>query len=191
LLGLAHFDALTGLPNRLLLRDRFEQAISIAQRRGERFSVYFIDVDKFKRINDTHGHQAGDEVLRAVAQRLLLACRASDTVARLGGDEFIVLRSGPSTDADSPAPALRLRAALEAPCEIDGVELQFTVGIGISDYPEHGNDEQTLLGSADAALYAAKAAGPGSIVRFGADVAAGTAHSPNLERRDRLAVGES
>jgi diguanylate cyclase (GGDEF)-like protein/PAS domain S-box-containing protein len=190
LLGLAHFDALTGLPNRLLLGDRFDQAISFALRRGEHFSVYFIDIDKFKLINDTRGHQAGDEVLRTVARRLLLTCRASDTVARLGGDEFIVLRCGPSADTDSQA-ALRLRAALEAPCEIEGAELQFTVGIGISDYPEHGSDEQTLLGSADAALYAAKAAGPGSIRRFGAGVPSGAAHSPNLERRDRLAVGGS
>jgi diguanylate cyclase (GGDEF)-like protein/PAS domain S-box-containing protein len=191
LLGLAHFDALTGLPNRLLLGDRFDQAISVAQRRGEHFSVYFIDIDKFKLINDTRGHQAGDEVLRAVARRLLSACRASDTVARLGGDEFIVLRTGPSTDSDSQAPALRLRAALEAPCEIEGVEFQFTVGIGISEYPEHGKDEQTLLESADTALYAAKAAGPGSIRRFGTEIAGGAAHSPNLERRDRLGVGRS
>jgi diguanylate cyclase (GGDEF)-like protein/PAS domain S-box-containing protein len=191
LLGLAHFDVLTGLPNRLLLGDRFAQAIAIAQRRGEHFSVYFIDIDKFKLINDTRGHQAGDEVLRAVARRLLQACRASDTVARLGGDEFIVLRSGPSADPNAEALALRLRAALEAPCEIGGVALQFTVGIGISEYPDHGKDEQTLLESADTALYLAKAAGAGSIRRFGAQADAGAAHSPNLERRDRLAVSES
>ncbi len=191
LLGLAHFDALTGLPNRLLLGDRFEQAISTAQRRGEKFAVYFIDIDKFKLINDTRGHQAGDEVLRAVARRLLQVCRASDTVARLGGDEFIVLRSGPSADPNAEALALRLRAALEAPCEIEGGALQFTVGIGISEYPEHGKDEQTLLESADAALYLAKAAGAGSIRRCGAEIATGAAHSPNLERRDRLAVSGS
>ncbi len=97
--GLAHFDALTGLPNRLLLHDRFAQAIAAAPRRDENVAVYFVDLDRFKTINDTYGHLVGDEVLKVVAQRLRRACRDSDTVARLAGDEFIVLRPGPAIGA--------------------------------------------------------------------------------------------
>jgi diguanylate cyclase (GGDEF)-like protein/PAS domain S-box-containing protein len=161
--NLAHHDALTGLPNRLLLSDRFRQAIAIAQRRGEQVAVYFIDIDKFKVINDTQGHLVGDAVLRTVARRLLKACRASDTVARLGGDEFIVLHSGPSSETQSLALAARLRSELEAPCDIEGVPLRLSVSIGISIFPQDGEDQRTLLESADTALYAAKGAGAGSI----------------------------
>ncbi len=187
--GLAHFDALTGLANRLLLSDRFKRAIANAQRRGEELAVYFIDLDKFKAINDTHGHRVGDEVLRVVARRLLHGCRANDTVARLGGDEFIVLRSGPRNEAGPRALAVRLLADLRAPCDIEGLHLELSVGIGISLFPQDGNDERTLLESADTALYVAKASGPGSIRRAGCDTAAGNAHSPNLARRPRLDVG--
>ncbi len=161
--GLAHFDGLTGLPNRLLLSDRFKQAIAIAQRRGEHLAVYFIDVDKFKAINDTHGHHVGDEILRTIARRLLKACRASDTVARLGGDEFVVLRCGPSSETQPDELAARLRAELEAPSEVAGLHLNLSVGIGISLFPRDGQDERTLLESADRALYIAKAAGAGSV----------------------------
>jgi diguanylate cyclase (GGDEF)-like protein len=167
--SLAHFDSLTGLPNRVLLSYRFKQAIATAQRCGEHVAVYFIDVDKFKVINDTYGHNVGDEVLRTVAKRLLNGCRASDTVARLAGDEFVVLRSGPSIDAQADALAVRLRTELEAPCTIEGLSLTFSVGMGISVFPQHGADEKALLESADVALYAAKACGAGSIRRFGAD----------------------
>jgi diguanylate cyclase (GGDEF)-like protein/PAS domain S-box-containing protein len=166
--GLANFDALTALPNRLLLEDRFIQAIVAAKRRGEHVAVYYIDVDKFKEVNDAYGHHAGDEVLRAVARRLLAACRASDTVARLGGDEFIVLRSGPGNGTPPEALAARLHAAFEAPCEIEGLHLKISIGIGISIYPQDGADQVTLLQRADIALYAAKARGAGSIRRFGA-----------------------
>jgi diguanylate cyclase (GGDEF)-like protein/PAS domain S-box-containing protein len=163
---LAHFDTLTGLPNRLLLGDRFAQALAIARRRGEQVGVYFIDIDKFKAINDTYGHRIGDEVLRTVATRLLGATRASDTVARLGGDEFIVLRSGALDATRAQALAGRLRAELEGPCEIEGLHLKISVGIGISVFPCDGEDEATLLARADAALYLAKAGGAGSIRRF-------------------------
>jgi diguanylate cyclase (GGDEF)-like protein len=187
---LAHFDALTGLANRLLLTDRFKRALANAQRHGEGLAVYFIDLDKFKAINDTHGHHVGDEVLRAVARRLLHGCRASDTVARLGGDEFVVLRSGPPGEAGPLAFAARLRVDLEAPCEIEGLHLTLSVGIGISTFPQDGNDERTLLENADTALYVAKASGSGSIRRFESDTAAGRSHSPNLARRPRLDVSE-
>jgi diguanylate cyclase (GGDEF)-like protein len=170
--GLAHYDALTALPNRLLLSDHFKQAIANAQRRGDHVAVYFIDIDKFKVINDTYGHHAGDEVLRTVARRLLKGCRSSDTVARLGGDEFIVLRPGMSIGAQPEALAARLRADLEAPCDIEGLDLNISVGIGISVFPQDGKDQRTLLESADLALYAAKACGAGSIRRFGVETSA-------------------
>jgi diguanylate cyclase (GGDEF)-like protein len=182
LVGLAHFDVLTGLPNRLLLDDRFKQAIATAQRRGEPLTVYYIDVDKFKAVNDTHGHRIGDEVLRAVAARLLQACRASDTVARLGGDEFVVLRSGPFAASRPDELASRLRAALEAPCDIEDLHLKLSAGIGISVFPQDGNDELTLLESADSALYAAKAGGAGSIRRFGVEGWAGALSAAGLDR---------
>ncbi len=180
--GLAHYDALTALPNRLLLSDRFKQALATAQRRCEQLAVYFIDVDKFKAVNDTYGHHIGDEVLRMVAGRLLKACRASDTVARLGGDEFIVLRLG-SARAKPEALASRLRAELEAPCDIEGLRLKLSIGIGISVFPQDGKDERTLLESADSALYAAKACGAGSIRRFGVEAWAGAVLATGLEGR--------
>ncbi len=180
--SLAHFDALTGLANRLLLGDRFGQAIATAQRRGDELAVYFIDIDKFKAINDTHGHHVGDEVLRAVARRLLQGCRESDTVARLGGDEFVVLRTAPA-GVQPEALAARLRAELDAPCVIEGRSLDLSVGIGISVYPGDGLDQRALLERADAALYAAKACGAGSIRRFAGEMSAGALPAASLERR--------
>jgi diguanylate cyclase (GGDEF)-like protein len=173
---------LTELPNRLLLSDRFSSAIATARRRGEQVHVYYVDIDRFKSINDTCGHRAGDEVLRAVSRRLLAACRESDTVARLGGDEFVVLRTGPSI-AGPEALAARLRAKVEAPCEIEGCDVMLSVAIGICAFPEDGNDEAALLKSADTALYAAKAAGPGSIRRFGAAACAPVVFATSLKRR--------
>jgi diguanylate cyclase (GGDEF)-like protein len=155
-----------------LLSDRFRGAISLARRRGEEVAVYFIDIDKFKTINDTLGHHAGDEVLRAVARRLLDACRASDTVARLGGDEFVVLRSGPLTGAGIDELAIRVRSEIGAPCVVEGMQVNLSVGIGISVFPRDGDDERTLLQNADTALYTAKARGAGSIGRFGVKAAA-------------------
>ena len=185
--GLAHYDALTGLPNRLLLNDRFNVALASAQRRGEQLAVYFVDVDKFKAINDAHGHLAGDEVLRTVARRLNKACRASDTVARLGGDEFIVLQCGMPPEGRSDALAARLRSELEVPCEIEGLQLDLSVCIGISVFPRDGQDQRTLLKNADTALYAAKAAGPGSICRYWDGIAAAAQLASSLERRSRHA----
>jgi diguanylate cyclase (GGDEF)-like protein len=181
--GLANFDTLTALPNRLLLADRFTQAIAISKRRAENVAVYYIDVDKFKSINDAYGHHVGDEVLRTVARRLLKACRESDTVARLGGDEFIVLRSGPTNGVPSEALAARLHEAFEAPCNIEGLQLKISIGIGISIYPQDGIDQVALLGRADAALYAAKARGAGSIRRYGVAPRAGGILAASLARR--------
>lgn len=164
--SLAALDPLTGLANRLTLSDHFQRAIAAALRSGDEIAVYYIDVDKFKGINDTYGHGIGDEVLRAVASRLLESCRRSDTVARIGGDEFVVLRPGPSIGKISEELAARMRAKLVVPCTFEELTLSFTVGIGISVFSEDGTDERTLLEKADMALYAAKASGVDSTRRF-------------------------
>lgn len=164
--SLAGLDPLTGLANRLSLSDHFERAIAAALRSGDEIAVYYIDIDKFKNINDTYGHGIGDEVLRTVASRLLDSCRRSDTVARIGGDEFVVLRPGPSIGRHAETLADRMRAKLAAPCTFGELTLSFTVGIGIGVFPGDGKDERTLLERADEALYIGKASGSDSVRRF-------------------------
>jgi diguanylate cyclase (GGDEF)-like protein/PAS domain S-box-containing protein len=189
--GLAHFDELTGLPNRLLLKDRFAQAIATARRRREQLAVYFVDLDKFKEINDTYGHSVGDEVLKIVARRLRKACRESDTVARLAGDEFIVVRPGAAIGAHAEAAAARMREELEAPCEVEGIPLQISACIGISIFPKDGKDQRTLIESADIALYAAKACCGGAIRLYGTSTKAGACPEACVERRARHMATES
>lgn len=183
--GLAHLDALTGLPNRLALSDRFKQAIASAERRGEQVAVYFIDIDKFKTINDTHGHYVGDEVLRAVASRLRKVTRETDTVARLAGDEFIVLQPGLAGTIRPEALATRIRTEFAAPWEIAGLRLTVSACIGISRFPRDGKDERSLVESADVALYAAKARGEGSFRLYGAATEIGASPEASLERQAR------
>ena len=157
----ATHDALTGLPNRTLLYDRLEQAIRQAARAGGPTSLLVMDLDRFKEINDTLGHQAGDMLLQRVAQRLLESVRKSDTVARLGGDEFAVLLPGTgSADAARIADALIVR--LQHDVELDEQLVDVGASIGIACYPEHGNDSNTLLRQADVAMYAAKRSGSGA-----------------------------
>ncbi len=164
--SLAALDPLTGIANRLSLSDHFERAIAAAFRNGDEIAVYYIDVDKFKGINDRYGHGIGDQVLRTVASRLLDSCRRTDTVARIGGDEFVVIRPGPSIGSHAEALADRMRANLEKPCTFERLTLSFTVGIGISVFSRDGKDERTLLEHADTALYAAKASGIDSTRRY-------------------------
>ncbi|RUL79683.1 EAL domain-containing protein [Dyella choica] len=153
-------DALTGLPNRLLFNDRLDTIIREANRTGETFAVLFVDLDRFKFINDTLGHAVGDQVLVAVTQRLRSSVRASDTVARYAGDEFIiVLRHIVKTD-DVLRVAEKIVQLMEAPLHLeDGPELQVTASIGISFFPEDALDAETLLKHADEAMYAAKSLG--------------------------------
>jgi diguanylate cyclase (GGDEF)-like protein/PAS domain S-box-containing protein len=159
----ATHDALTGLPNRTLLYDRLEQAIRHAARVGGPTSLLVMDLDRFKEINDTLGHQAGDTLLQRVAQRLIESVRKSDTVARLGGDEFAVLLPGTgSQDAIRVADALIVR--LQHDVELGEQLVDVGVSIGIACYPEHGNDSNTLLRQADVAMYAAKRGGSGARV---------------------------
>jgi diguanylate cyclase (GGDEF)-like protein len=155
---LALYDALTGLANRRLFRDRVEQALLSATREGEGFSLMLLDLDRFKEINDTLGHQTGDAVLEEFATRLRGVSRASDTVARLGGDEFALVLLGARDGASALFIAERIRRALEKPFSIDGLTLQLETSIGIAVFPEHGEDAEMLLRNADIALYASKEA---------------------------------
>lgn len=153
----ATHDPLTGLPNRSLLMDRLEQAIARAGRDGGRFAVCFLDLDKFKEINDSLGHAAGDNLLRATAQRLSACLRDGDTVARVGGDEFVlILADGGGSQA---APAMRrVAAAVSRPLQLGGGEIGVGCSIGASFYPEDGDRVESLLAAADAAMYRNKKA---------------------------------
>jgi len=157
--NLAYYDPLTGLPNRRLLEDRLAMAVAHAHRHGTRLAVLFVDLDRFKQINDSLGHHAGDRVLEVFAQRLLDCVREDDTVARLGGDEFVVILSEVTDAADAARAAERLLSALRAPVEINGQQFVVTCSIGISVYPDDGGSRETLLQQADAAMYRIKQAG--------------------------------
>lgn len=153
---LAQHDALTGLPNRLLLTDRLDRAIATARRRSGLLAVLYLDLDHFKRINDSWGHGIGDRVLQTVAHRLAACVRDSDTVSRHGGDEFIVLLSELACPEDGESSADKLLAAIAAPQRIDDRELQVTASAGIAMYPADGTLPETLLKHADSALLRAK-----------------------------------
>lgn len=156
---LAHHDSLTQLPNRFLLNDRTTQAIEGAQRNKHHLAVLFLDLDSFKKINDSLGHATGDAVLQSAARRLIECVRAVDTVSRLGGDEFVVLLQD-CVDANAAAAvAQKILAAMALPHAINGLALQVTTSIGISLYPNDGIDAQELLKKADAAMYKAKQSG--------------------------------
>ncbi|KVZ38657.1 EAL domain-containing protein [Burkholderia ubonensis] len=156
---LANHDALTGLPNRNLLSDRMEQAMSQARRTGQLVAVMVLDLDRFKHVNDNFGHSVGDGLLRAVAARLKAAVRDGDTVARLGGDEFVVMLVNLSTPADADAIGRKILGTFAAPFAFDGHDLHVTTSVGISLCPVDGADTETLLRTADAALYCAKERG--------------------------------
>lgn len=152
---LAHFDQLTGLPNRALLRDRFVQLQALAERHHRPYALLFLDLDHFKNINDTLGHDAGDQLLVEIAKRLEAGVRAGDTVCRLGGDEYIILLG--DCDADGVAAVVRkLIETVSQPCLIGTHELVTTPSIGIAMYPDDGEDLDTLLRKADVAMYRVK-----------------------------------
>jgi len=156
---LATRDALTGLPNRVLLNDRANQAILAAARSHAQLALLFIDLDRFQLVNESLGHQAGDALLRAVAERLGNTLRRDDTLARLGGDDFALLWNGLKSGPDAAVVAQRILGILARPFVIEGQTLSVGASIGISIYPADGHDCATLLKSADAAMYAAKDAG--------------------------------
>ena len=158
---MAYYDPLTQLPNRRLLADRLSMAIASGRRRRLRLAVIFLDLDLFKQINDTLGHDAGDQVLIEVAHRLCQCVREGDTVSRLGGDEFVILQVELEDQTDAACLAERVTASIKQTMQVSGYELNVTASIGIALYPEDGIDPDTLLKCSDNAMYRAKNAGRG------------------------------
>ena len=155
-------DSLTQLPNRLLLEDRFEQALEASQREGKSVGFLLLDLDRFKEINDAHGHKAGDYVLQKVASKVRRVVRASDTVARLGGDEFAIVQADVPGRSAVTVMANKVLAAVAAPLELEvGTPLQMTASVGIAIAPEDGVKFDALMRRADLAMYAAKGKGGG------------------------------
>jgi diguanylate cyclase (GGDEF)-like protein/PAS domain S-box-containing protein len=154
---LAWHDQLTGLPDITLLTERLTQAIGLAHRHCSRIGLLFIDLDQFKRINDTHGHLVGDELLKSVAMRLENSVRVTDTVCRRSGDEFVILLSELTCREDAAYLAGKILAAFAAPHVLNSVTVEIDVSIGISVYPDDGEDSKTLMQCADTAMYEAKA----------------------------------
>ncbi|HEX5684029.1 MAG TPA: EAL domain-containing protein [Ideonella sp.] len=158
----AHHDALTGLANRSLLHERLEHGIQRAARDRSKVAVLFMDLDRFKHVNDSLGHSAGDVLLRACADRLRDSVRESDTVARFGGDEFVLILEGLNSAAEVIAPLTKVLSRFNLPFEVNGRELPTTASVGISIFPDDGQDVEALLMNADAAMYRAKEKGPGN-----------------------------
>ena len=156
---LAQHDTLTDLPNRILLQDRLHQAIALANRNGTLVGVLFLDLDKFKEINDSFGHAFGDKVLPSVVNRLLSCVRASDTISRLGGDEFVILLSEIKQTGDAGVKAGKILTAINKPFLIDSHEVHISASIGVAVYPNDSKDPENLIKKADDAMYQAKEQG--------------------------------
>jgi diguanylate cyclase (GGDEF)-like protein len=185
---LATHDALTGLPNRVLLDDRLAQAMAQADRDKRSFALMVCDLDRFKLINDSLGHRAGDELLQEVARRLSAVARTADTVARFGGDEFVLVGSSLADAEDAMQMAARAIEALRAPVRIAGIDVHASPSIGIALYPEDGASIEALLAHADAAMYAAKHQGRGSVQRYMPGMHAGTEDRVQMESELHQAI---
>jgi diguanylate cyclase (GGDEF)-like protein/PAS domain S-box-containing protein len=190
---LATRDALTGLPNRVLLHDRLEQGVVNAARHHTGFAFMFIDLDRFKTINDSLGHHVGDELLKAVASRLTACVRASDTVARLGGDEFAVILENlrDTDDEGAQQVAEKMIASMAAPLLIEGQALTTSCSIGISLFPADGRDTATLMKNADVAMYYAKEKGRNNYQFFSAEMNTRAQERLSVENYLRLALKRS
>ena len=180
---LAQYDFLTDLPNPVLLDDRIAQAIALARRNDKQLAVLFMDLDRFKDVNDSLGHDIGDQLLKSVAQRLKACVRSSDSVSRKGGDEFVVLLSEVTHAAHAARSAEKIIAAVTAAHPIDGRALDVTASVGIALYPRDGADAESLLKAADAAMYQAKAGGRNQYRFF--------RHESNAEARPRHVAAAS
>jgi diguanylate cyclase len=185
---LVHHDFLTNLPNRALLQDRLGQAIELAHRQGRRLAVMFMDLDQFKHINDSLGHAVGDQLLQSVARRVVGCVRHSDTVSRQGGDEFILLLPYIEHAEDAALSAQKVLAALAAPHHVGGHHLHIGASVGISIYPDDGQDEETLIKGADAAMYDAKDSGRNTYRFFDPSMNARAVERQSLEAGLRLAL---
>jgi diguanylate cyclase (GGDEF)-like protein/PAS domain S-box-containing protein len=167
---LAQHDGLTGLPNRILLDDRLTQAMAMVQRHAKKLAVLYLDIDRFKHVNDTSGHMVGDRLLQSISRRLLECVRSSDTVSRQGGDEFVVLLSEVSDAKDAAVTAEKILAALGEPHSINHHEFLVSASIGIVLYPEDGNSAEVLIKNADVAMYQAKECGRNNYQFFKAEM---------------------
>ena len=186
---LAYHDTLTGLPNRLLFRDHLDLAIAQTRRGGPGLALLFLDIDRFKVINDSLGHSSGDRLIREVGARLRAAVREGDTVARLGGDEFIVLLLGVDDPGKAATVAEKVLASLRLPFRLEGRELFVTTSMGVSVYPVDGHDAEALIKNADVALYRAKELGRDNCQLFAP--AMNTAASERLELENELRRAQS
>jgi diguanylate cyclase (GGDEF)-like protein/PAS domain S-box-containing protein len=185
---LAHHDYLTELPNRLLLDDRLAQAIAAARRHGQKLAVLFVDVDRFKHINDSLGHAIGDELLLSIATRLLSCVRSSDTVSRQGGDEFVLVLSMIAHAEDAALSAQKILEALRMPHRVKVHDLQITASMGIGIYPDDGNDPATLVKNADIAMLNAKESGRNNYQFFRRDMNEHAVERQSLESGLRRAL---
>ena len=185
---LAQHDSLTDLPNRRLLNDHLSHSISLARRHHSHIAVIFLDLDRFKHINDSLGHAIGDKLLQSVSKRLLAGVRASDTVSRQGGDEFVVLLSEIPHPEDAAVSARKILLLLNAPHSIEGHDLDIDGSIGISIYPDDGEDAETLIKNADAAMYHAKENGRNNFQFFKADMNVQAVELQSLEGSLRRAL---
>jgi diguanylate cyclase (GGDEF)-like protein/PAS domain S-box-containing protein len=165
----AWHDALTGLPNRVLLMDRLEQALRQAVREGRRLALLFLDLDRFKLVNDSLGHAAGDDLLQQTSGRLLAVLRKGDTVARMGGDEFCVLLADAVQEGDALAVGQKIVAALHEPFQVLGQEVHIGTSVGVAFYPDHDSDPERLLKLADMAMYRAKNSGRNQVAVYAQD----------------------
>jgi len=185
---LAQHDSLTDLPNRVLLNDRLAQAMAIAQRGEQKLGVLYLDMDRFKTINDSLGHAIGDRLLQSVAQRLRDCVRYADTVSRQGGDEFVVLLSQLTHAEDAARSAEKILASLSVPHQIDEHTLYTTASIGVVTFPDDGLDAETLLKNADFAMYQAKEGGRNCYQFFKPEMNVRAANRQSVENGLRLAI---
>ncbi len=185
---LAHYDALTQIPNRMLFTDRLGQACREALRSGREVALLFIDVDRFKQVNDSMGHAFGDELLCAIAWRMLACARESDTVARLGGDEFAILMDGVRGREDPESLALRLVESMREPVRILDREVSVSLSIGIALFPRDDRDAETLLSKADAAMYEVKTSGRNGYRHFEAGFSTYSSERSSLESELKQAL---
>jgi diguanylate cyclase (GGDEF)-like protein/PAS domain S-box-containing protein len=188
---LAYYDALTGLPNRTLLLDRLAKALAAARRQNNKLALLYLDLDRFKDINDSLGHSVGDLLLQGIAERLKTWGREQDTVARLGGDEFLIMLTSVKDISDAAVAAERLMDAMTAEFVVQGHSLSIGCSIGISIFPEHGTDTETLIKNADAAMYRAKESGRNNFRFFTEDMNDQAAERLALEHSLRLALPQN
>jgi len=184
----AHFDSLTGLPNRGLLLDRLNHAIATANRRKTHLAVMFLDLDRFKNINDSLGHDIGDQLLKKTASLLSGICRASDTIARIGGDEFVFLLEGIHQASDAELVANKINKAFDMPLQVSKHQLYITTSVGICIYPEDGDCAASLLKNADVSMYCSKQKGLGNHSFYNKKMNATSLERHEIENHLRMAV---